>query len=167
MIYTNNRESVFAHGAVIRECFPELTDQTIKLAEEAMKGMLVLPGTGPELYFVGNPPKWTENPVNDNEYTFHLNRMHHLKTLAEAYGLTGNLTYAQKAIEELNRKSLSFTGNLLRAKIVCEILNEDDLYNLIYRELNKNSAINISNLKEGGKNLYVGKKQKAKRNKHI
>ena len=97
MIYTNNREAVFAHGAVIRECFPELTDQTIKLAEEAMKGMLVLPGTGPELYFVGNPPKWTENPVNDNEYTFHLNRMHHLKTLAEAYGLTGNLTYAQKA----------------------------------------------------------------------
>ena len=63
MIYTNNRKSVFAHGAVIRECFPELTDQTIKLAEEAMKGMLVLPGTGPELYFVGNPPKWTENPV--------------------------------------------------------------------------------------------------------
>lgn len=102
MIYTNNREAVFAHGAVIRECFPELTDQTIKLAEEAMKGMLVLPGTGPELYFVGNPPKWTENPVNDNEYTFHLNRMHHLKTLAEAYGLTGNLTYAQKAIEELS-----------------------------------------------------------------
>ena len=72
-----------------------------------------------------------------------------------------------KALEELNRKSLSFTGNLLRAKIVCEILNEDELYNLIYRELNKNSAINISNLKEGGKNLYVGKKQKAKRNKHI
>lgn len=72
-----------------------------------------------------------------------------------------------KALEELNRKSLSFTGNLLRAKIVCEILNEDELYNLIYRELNKNSAINISNLKEGGKKLYAGKKQKAKRNKHI
>ena len=72
-----------------------------------------------------------------------------------------------KAIEELNRKSLSFTGNLLRAKIVCEILDEGELYNLIYRELNKNSAINISNLREGGKNLYVGKKQKAKRNKHI
>ena len=72
-----------------------------------------------------------------------------------------------KAIEELNRKSLSFTGNLLRAKIICEILNENELYNLIYRELNKNSVINISALKEGGKNLYVGKKQKAKRNKHI
>ena len=73
----------------------------------------------------------------------------------------------EKAIEELNRKSMSFTSNLLRAKIICEVLNEDELYNLIYRELNKNSAINISNLKEGGKNLYVGKKQKAKRNKHI
>ena len=68
----------------------------------------------------------------------------------------------ENAIEELNIKSSSFKGNLLRAKIVCEILNEDDLYNLIYRELNKNSALNISSLKEGGKNLYVGKKQKRK-----
>ena len=70
----------------------------------------------------------------------------------------------KNAVEELNRKSSSFKGNLLRAKIVCEILNEDDIYNLIYRELNKNSALNISTLKEGGKNLYVGKKQKRKRN---
>ena len=68
----------------------------------------------------------------------------------------------ENAVEELNRKSSSFKGNLLRAKIVCEVLNEDDLYNLIYRELNKNSALNISTLKEGGKNLYVGKKQKRK-----
>ena len=51
-----------------------------------------------------------------------------------------------KALEELNRKSLPFTSNLLRAKIVCETLSEDELYNLIYRELNKNSAINVSNL---------------------
>ena len=62
---------------------------------------------------------------------------------------------------------LSFTSSLLRAKIVCEILTEDEIYNLIYKELNKNSTINISNLQGGGKNLYVGKKQKAKRNKHI
>lgn len=71
----------------------------------------------------------------------------------------------ENAIEELNRKSLSFKGNLLRAKIECEILNEDELYNLIYRELNKNSALNISNLKKGG-NLYVGKKQKNKRERN-
>ena len=68
----------------------------------------------------------------------------------------------EDAIEELNRKSMSFKGSLLRAKIVCEILDEDDLYNLIYRELNKNSALSISPLKEGVKNLYVGKKQKRK-----
>lgn len=75
----------------------------------------------------------------------------------------------ENAIEELNRKSTAFIGNLLRAKIMCEILNEDDLYNLVYRELNKNSGLNISKLKEGGKSLYVGKKQKTKekRNKHI
>lgn len=68
----------------------------------------------------------------------------------------------ENAIEELNRKSLSFIGSLIRAKIVCEILDEDELYNLIYRELNKNSVLNISNLKEGEKSLYVGKKQKKK-----
>lgn len=68
----------------------------------------------------------------------------------------------ENALQELERKANSFKGNLLRAKIVCEILSEDELYNLIYRELNKNSALNISPLKEGGKNLYVGKKQKRK-----
>lgn len=73
----------------------------------------------------------------------------------------------EKALEELDRESSSFIGNLLQAKIVCEILNENELYNLIYREFNKNSPINISNLKGGGKKLYVGKKQKAKRNKYI
>lgn len=75
----------------------------------------------------------------------------------------------KNAIEELTRNSSSFIKNLLKAKITCEILNEDELYNLIYRELNKNSSLNISKLKEGGKNLYVGKKQKTKekRNRHI
>ena len=68
----------------------------------------------------------------------------------------------ENAVEELNRKSTAFKGNLLRAKIVCEILDEDELYNLIYRELNKNSTLNISNLKKGEKKLYVGKKQKKK-----
>lgn len=72
----------------------------------------------------------------------------------------------ENAIEELNRKSMLFKGNLLRAKIVCEILNKDEICNLIYRELNKNSSQNISKLQEGGKNLYVGKKQKSKTKKH-
>lgn len=70
----------------------------------------------------------------------------------------------ENAIEELNRKSSLFKSNLIRAKIICEILTEDELYNLIYRELNKNSTLNISLLKKGVENLYVGKKQKRKRN---
>ncbi len=97
----NAGKTALERGAAVKEAFPEEAAHTIQLADEAMKGMLVLPGTGPELYFVGNPPKWTFNPVNDNEYTFHLNRMHHLKTLSEAYTLTGNLDYAKKALEEL------------------------------------------------------------------
>ena len=68
----------------------------------------------------------------------------------------------ENAVQELERKATSFKGNLLRAKIVCETLSEDELYNLIYRELNKNSSLTISPLKKGVKNLYVGKKQKTK-----
>lgn len=72
----------------------------------------------------------------------------------------------ENAIEELNRKSLAFRANLLRAKIVCEILNQDEINDLIYRELNKNSSQNISRLKKGVKHLYVGKKQETRRKKH-
>ena len=112
-----------------------------------------------------------ENKTNNTkirEYKEYL--IEYLQNLMENRSISVVKNYAiisydgtyEKAVEELNRKVMSFTGNLLRAKIICEVLNEDELYNLIYRELNKNSAINISNLKEGGKNLYVGKKQKAK-----
>jgi len=67
-----------------------------------------------------------------------------------------------KATEELNRQVASFIGNLRGAKIVCAILSEIELYGLLYRELNKNSAMKINNLIKGG--LYVGKKQKTERN---
>lgn len=69
----------------------------------------------------------------------------------------------ENAIDELNRKTLSFKNSLVRANISCELLNEDELYNLIYRELNKNSNIKIDNLKKGVNNLYVGTKQKNKK----
>ena len=117
--------------------------------------------------------RWNTSNVKIREYKEYL--IDYLQNLMENRTISVVKNYAiisydgtyDKALEELNRKSLSFTSNLLRAKIICQVLNEDELYNLIYRELNKNSAINISNLKEGGKNLYVGKKQKAKRNQHI
>lgn len=99
---TNRGLTALERGAQIRAHFPQLAGRTIQLADEAMEGMLLLPGTGPELHFAGSPTDWESNPVHNNEYTFHLNRMPHLKTLAEAYSLTGNLDYAKKAIGELD-----------------------------------------------------------------
>lgn len=98
------------------------------------------------------------------------NLTEYLKNLMENRAISVVKNYAiisydglyENVVNELHRKTNSFRGNLLRAKIVCEVLNEDDLYNLIYRELNKNSALNISALKKGGENFYVGKKQKRK-----
>ncbi len=112
------------------------------------------------------------NNIEINEYKEYL--IQYLSDLMENRTISVVKNYAiisydglyEDAIEELNRKSMSFKGNLLRAKIVCEILDEDELYNLIYRELNKNSTLTVSKLKEGGKNLYVGKKQKSKSKKH-
>lgn len=65
----------------------------------------------------------------------------------------------ENAIDELNRRVLSFKNSLLRSKIQCEILEEKELYNLIYRELNKNSNSIIDSLLKGENSLYVKKKK--------
>lgn len=70
--------------------------------------------------------------------------------------------YYENAIDELNRRVSNFKGNLLRAKIQCEVLSENEIYNLFYRELNKNSNSKIDFLKEGCEKLYVGKNKKRK-----
>ena len=57
-------------GREIAAIFPRLAEDIVRLADEAMEGRLVLPGTGPELFFVGNPPLWENNPCGDNEYTY-------------------------------------------------------------------------------------------------
>ena len=88
-------------GREIAAIFHRLAEDIVRLADEAMEGRLVLPGTGPELFFVGNPPLWENNPCGDNEYTYFLNRMFHVKTLSEAYSLTGKPEYAEKAISEM------------------------------------------------------------------
>lgn len=117
-----------------------------------------------------------ENKTNNfkvNEYKNNL--IEYLQTLMENRSISIITNYAiisydglyENANDELTRKSNSFKSNMLRAKIVCEILNEDEIYNLIYRELNKNSTTNISLLRKGENNLYVGKKQKSKRNRHF
>lgn len=88
-------------GERVRAAFPQQAQRTIELAEQAMRGMHVLPGMGTKPVFIGSPPRWAENPCGDNEYTFHLNRMEHWKTLCEAYSFTGDGRYAERALAEM------------------------------------------------------------------
>ena len=87
---------------VISERFPAYRDNILAQADLALEGKLVLPGTAAKPYFVGNPPDWHVNPVNDAEYLWGLNRMSHWKPLLWAYAFTGEARYAQKVVEELD-----------------------------------------------------------------
>ena len=88
-------------AAFIRERLPDLAAQTIAEADRALAGMLVLPGTGARPYFVGDPPDWFANPVNDNEYLWLLNRHGHWRSLLAAFSLTDDRRYAEKVVQEL------------------------------------------------------------------
>jgi len=88
-------------AALIRERLPTLAAQTIAEADRALAGMLVLPGTGARPYFVGDPPDWFANPVNDNEYLWILNRHGHWRNLLAAYSLTGERRYGAKVVQEV------------------------------------------------------------------
>lgn len=112
-----------------------------------------------------NKPKNVYIENYQNYLTNYLENLMENKTVSvvKNYAIISYDGIYENAIDELNRNTLSFKSSLLRAKISCEILNENELYNLIYRELNKNSNLKIDTLMEGGKNLYVGKKQKNKK----
>lgn len=78
-----------------------LKNISITGAENAYNGMQVLPGTGGKPYFVGQPPRWFDNPVNDNEFVWVLNRHYQFYDYAVAYGVTGDMKYAQRTYEDL------------------------------------------------------------------
>ena len=69
----------------------------------------------------------------------------------------------EDAIKELNRRIANLKTSLSRAKIQCELLNDEDIYNLLYKELNKNSNIIKMNFRK--EELYVNQKEKIKRRK--
>ena len=46
----NGEKTAIERGISVKNAFPELAEQTIQLAEESMKGMLVLPGTEQSLF---------------------------------------------------------------------------------------------------------------------
>ena len=87
-------------AAYVSEKLPAWCDEMICEAENAVKGLHILPGTGGELYFVGTPPNWHKNPVNDDEYVWTLNRMFHWKTLLQAHSLTGNPLFFKQVLLE-------------------------------------------------------------------
>ena len=116
----------------------------------------------------------SNKPKNENIKMYQEYLMEYLTNLMENRSISVVKNYAiisydgdyENAVDELNRKALSFKNSLLRAKISCDLLEENDLYNLVYRELNKNSSLSIDSLKEGGKKLYVGKKQENKKRRN-
>lgn len=77
-------------AALIRERLPELAARTIADADRALAGLLILPGTGAQPYFVGDPPDWLANPVNDNEFLWVLNRHGHWRNLLAAEAVHHN-----------------------------------------------------------------------------
>lgn len=101
-LISKGRPSVKDQATYINENLPKVKERIVAEANELLEGMMVLPGTDAKPYFVGNPPDWFNNPVNHNEYTFHLNRMNQWKPLLEAFTLTGDQRYAKRVIDELN-----------------------------------------------------------------
>ena len=105
--------------------------------------------------------------VNKKIKEYQINLINYLNNLMENRNISVIKSYAiisydgpyENAIDELNRRVLSFKNSLLKAKIQCEILNEKELYNLIYRELNKNSNSQIDFFMKGSEQLYVAKKR--------
>ncbi|NLL71847.1 MAG: hypothetical protein GX238_12055 [Epulopiscium sp.] len=93
--------SIEEKGQQIAKFFPEIKDYLLDYAEYGLEGKVKLPGTGGEFAPIGNPPQWTVNRYNTNEYIWQLNRMNPWVTLLAAYTLTKDEKYANKVIEEL------------------------------------------------------------------
>lgn len=73
-------------------------EAVLEKAENAMQNLYILPGTGGKLFDVGNPPAWKECRVKDEEYLWGLARMPGVPVLTEAYILSGEKKYAEKAL---------------------------------------------------------------------
>ncbi len=88
-------------AAFINGAHPDLRAKILAAADQAMHGLLLLPGSS-ALSSVGNPPAWLVPQHGDEEYLWGLNRMMHWKTLLQAHALTGDERYAAKVGVELD-----------------------------------------------------------------
>lgn len=73
----------------------------IAKAEEAMQGLLILPGTGNKPVFVGNPPRWNENTTGVGGFTWMLSRLGYMNTLCKAFLVTKDSRYLSKVETDL------------------------------------------------------------------
>ncbi|MFD2613747.1 alginate lyase family protein [Paenibacillus gansuensis] len=80
---------------------PDFVQRTLHAADMALEGKQILSGTRGQWLYVGNPPHWHDNKVNNNGYVWMLNRMNHWLILAEAYLLTGERKYIDQVLVEL------------------------------------------------------------------
>ena len=83
-------------------------------------------------------------------------------SIVSNYAVISYIGEEKDVFAELNRKISNIKNSLLRANISSEILSENELYNLIYREFNKNGLQKIDNLLKGEK-IYVSKKEKTRK----
>ena len=83
-------------------------------------------------------------------------------SIVSNYAVISYIGEEKDVFGELNRKISNIKNSLLRANISSEILSENELYNLIYREFNKNGLQKIDNLLKGEK-IYVSKKEKTRK----
>lgn len=91
----------FAKAQIIKKEFPEEAKMIIQEADMLILGEIVLPGTGAKPVNLGTPIQWNYNPTGNAEYTFQLNRLINLKTIAEAYSLTYDKKYSDYVFNEL------------------------------------------------------------------
>jgi len=84
-----------------RQAGGQVLDQLMHDAEDVVRGMLVLPGSGRKPCFVGTPPDWRFDPFNDDQTTSALNRTGHWLKLLRAWRISGEKRFAQRAADEL------------------------------------------------------------------
>lgn len=99
--FKQDKSAAAAAAEYINKHLPQNRQSIINQANEYLKGMHILCGSGGKPCFVGNPPLWEADPFNHPEYTFMLNRMEHWPVLLRAYFLTGEAEYAKKVTDEL------------------------------------------------------------------
>ncbi|MFW5699127.1 MAG: alginate lyase family protein [Planctomycetota bacterium] len=85
----------------LQQRFPGFVDRKLEMAQHALEGRHVLPGTRRQAVQVGDPPRWDDNPTEDEGYIYHLNRMTWWRTLCLAYAFTDEEQYAARVIDEL------------------------------------------------------------------